>query len=156
VEAVKAWAKSLFILAVFSSTVLLVVPKSMLKQARFVAEMLLLLCVIAPLGGLLGAAGRAALLPEVGAAPVSQFSLEKFYAEETARRVTEIGARTGIPVDSVKVVTKDSGFTLVEVTVYLAEPAEEDQVVAFRAALGAYLGVQKDRVKVVLAGEAGR
>lgn len=150
--AIKAWAKSLFVLAVFSSTVLLITPKSALKQARFVAEMLLLLCVIAPLAGLLGSTGTAVgAMPSLpGAEGAERFSLEEFYAGEIARRVIEIGSRAGIPVESVKVTTKDAGFSLAEVEVYLSDLPGDEAVATFKDTLGAYLGIQKDKVKVVL------
>jgi hypothetical protein len=150
VETIRTWARSLFLLSIFSSTVLLIVPKSMQKQARFVAEMLLLLCVVAPLSGLLASGSRAALLPSAsGAGYPQQFSLGKFHAEETARRVIEIGQRTGIPVETVKVTTGDAGFSLVEVVVYLAGQPPDDTLRSFRETLGAYLGLQRDKLKLV-------
>lgn len=149
--AIKTWAKSLFVLAVFSSTVLLVTPKSMLKQARFVTELLLLLCVVAPLAGLLNSANAAAALPQVWSVEgPDRFSFEKFYAEETAKRVIEIGLRVGVPVDSVKVTTKDSGFSLAGITVYLKDRPAGDALAVFRDSLGSYLGVPSDKVEVVL------
>lgn len=149
--AIRTWAKSLFVLAVFSSAVLLVTPKSAQKQARFVAEMLLLLCVIAPLAGLLTSAGASAGTPSLPDVQGSeQFSLEKFYAEETARRVIEIGVRAGVPVDKVKVTTKDAGFSLAGITVYLKERVPDDAVNAFTSSLGAYLGIGKGEVLVVM------
>ncbi len=150
-EAVKLWARSIFLLAIFSSTVLLIIPKSMQKQSRFVAEMLLLLCVVAPLGSLLGAGSRETLVPAVpGSSTTVQFSLEKFYADETARRVTEIGQKAGIPVEGVTVTTKDSGFSLSEVVVRLAERPPDEQLTAFTESLSAYLGIQKNRLRVVV------
>ncbi|MEX0975143.1 MAG: hypothetical protein WD024_07350 [Bacillota bacterium] len=150
-EALKVWARAIFLLAIFSSTVLLIVPKSMQKQSRFVAEMLLLLCVVAPLGGLLSAGTRAALMqPDSGATAAVQFSLGKFYAEETARRVTEIGQKAGLIVESVSVTTKDAGFSLAEVLVRLKSQPEEERLHAFVESLSAYLGIQEDRLRVVV------
>lgn len=152
-EAVKGWARSLFMLAIFSSTALLIVPRSMLKQARFVAEMLLLLCVIAPLAGLLRSINGSASLPPLPATGSAWgFSLEQFHAEETARRVSEVATRAGLPVESVKVATKDAGFSLAEVTVCLSAKPEDEELAAFRDTLGAYLGIRKDRVKFVVPG----
>ncbi len=150
-EAIRTWARSLFLLSIFSSAALLIVPKPMQKQARFVAEMLLLLCVVAPLAGLLGSSTRAALLPSAtDSGYAGQFSLGKFYAEETARRVTEIGQRAGVPVESVKVATGDAGFSLTEVVIYLSNRPADETLRAFRETLGAYLGIPKDRLKLVV------
>jgi hypothetical protein len=153
VEAIKTWARSLFLLSIFSSTVLMIVPKSMQKQSRFVAEMLLLLCVMAPLAGLLSSGSRASLLPsEPGSSYTQEFSLGKFHAGETARRVTEIAERAGIPVESVKVTTGDAGFSLVEVVVYLSDRPADETLRVFRETLGAYLGIRKDRLRVIAPG----
>lgn len=150
-EAVKAWARSIFLLSIISSTALLIVPKPMQKQSRFVAEMLILLCVIAPLGGLIGAGTREALAtPGLPSQPEEGSSLGKFFAEETARRVTEIGLRTGIPVLEVTVATKDRGFSLAEVVVRFEKQPPEEQMKAFTEGLGAYLGIGKDKVRVVI------
>lgn len=150
-EAVKAWARSIFLLAVVSSTALLLVPKSMQKQSRFVAEMLILLCVIAPLATLVSATARETLVPGGLAAVVGeQPSLGKFYADETARRVTEIAQRTGLPVVEVSVATKDSGFSLASVVVRLAEHPEGDRLTAFTGSLAAYLGIGNDKLWVVV------
>lgn len=150
-EAVKVWARSIFLLAVFSSTVLLIVPKPMQKQSRFVAEMLILLCVVAPLGGLVSAGTRDVLAPSNSSSPAGEeFSLGKFYAEETARRVTEIGQKTGLPVLAVTVTTKESGFSLAGVLVRLAEQPDEEQLGAFTGSLSAYLGISKDKLRVVV------
>jgi len=151
VEAVKVWARSIFLLSVISSTALLIVPKSMQKQSRFVAEMLVLLCVIAPLGGLLRAGTREALAPPgLPSQPEEAFSLGKFYGEETARRVSEIGQQTGMTVTEVTVATKDAGFTLAEVVVYLEEQPPEERMKAFTESLTAYLGIGKDKLRVVI------
>jgi hypothetical protein len=123
----------------------------MQKQTRFVAEMLILLCVVAPLGGLVSSGTKAAVLPSgSGASVAGEFSMGKFYADETARRVAEIGETAGIPVQSVTVTTRDSGFSLAEVLVKVAEQPEEGRMRAFTESLTAYLGIGKDRLRVVV------
>ena len=150
-EAVRVWARSIFLLSVISSTALIIVPKSMQKQSRFVAEMLVLLCVIAPLGGLIRAGTREALAPpNLPSQSEEAFSLGKFYAEETARRVTEIGLEIGMPVQEVTASTKGSGFSLAEVVVHLEEQPPEEQMKAFTESLAAYLGISKDKLRVVI------
>ncbi len=150
-EAVKAWARSIFLLAVFSSTVLLVIPKSMQKQSRFVAEMLLLLCVIAPLGGLVSSGAQSALAPGNGAVAEGEAtSFGDFYSSETARRVAEIGQAIGLSIESVDVATKDSGFSLASVVVHLTDRPSDDELASFTEGLSAYLGIGKDKLRVVV------
>ncbi len=151
-EAVKVWARSIFMLSVLSSTVLLIVPKSMQKQSRFVVEMLLLLCVIAPLSGLLGSGAQDALastgLPSQSAEATS---LGRFYAEETARRVSELGEKAGLSIAEVAVATKNAGFSLAEVIVRLGANPSDEQMDAFTKSVSAYLGINQDRLRVVIA-----
>ncbi len=150
-EAVKAWARAIFLLSVIGSTAMLIVPKSMQKQSRFVVEMLILLCVIAPLSGLIPRGTEAALAIN-GAAPAgdSPPSLSTFYANETARRVSEIGKQAGVPVLEVTVLTESSGFSLSAVVVRLREQPPEERLEAFTGSLAAYLGIGKDKLRVVV------
>ncbi|MGE5580393.1 MAG: hypothetical protein ACM3WU_10150 [Bacillota bacterium] len=150
-EAVKVWARAIFLLSVIASTALLVVPKSMQKQSRFVVEMLILLCVIAPLHGLIPQGTEAALAPN-GPPTAGQevSSLGKFYANETARRVAEIGEQAGVPVLEVTVLTGSSGFSLSSVVVRLREQPSDERLSAFTGSLAAYLGIGKDRLRVVV------
>lgn len=147
-EAVKVWARSLFLVSIFSSTALLLVPKSMQRQARFVAEMLILLCVVAPLARVLSSPAAPALWSSVQPVLAEEASLGEFYTRETARMVAEIGRRAGIPVKTVKVSVGDTGLSLSEVAVYLSEPTSPDSAQTFKDAVAAYLGIPKDKVQM--------
>jgi hypothetical protein len=148
--AIKAWARSIFVLTVFSGTVLLLVPKSMTKQAKFVVEMLLLLCVVAPLAGLFRGNDRSVLTLGASWKEVSSsVSLERFLASETSRRVLEMGARADIPIDHVEAVPDAGGFTLVAVKIWLKESVPPDTLDPFMATLSAYLGVPRDTVTII-------
>ncbi len=148
--AIKVWARSIFVLTVFSSTALLLVPKSMTKQAKFVVEMLLLLCVIAPLAGLFRDGGRSALTSGDSWGEVSSpAALEKFLASETRRRILEMGAKANIPIEDAKAVAAKGGFTLAEVKIWLKDSVPLDTIKPFVATLSAYLGVPEDTVTVI-------
>lgn len=115
--------------------------------------MLILLCVVAPLGGLLRSGRDAAVLSaSPGSGYGEQSSLGRFYSEETARRITEIGRSAGLLVESVKVTTGDSGFSLVEVVVCLGGGPGDEVVRAYRETVRAYLGIQDGRLKVTVHG----
>lgn len=147
----KVWARSIFLLAIFTSTALLIIPKSMQKQARFVAEMLVLLCVVAPLAGLVNAGTREAMTPTAPSLPSPEVSaLGKFYADETARRVAEIGQRTGMPIVEVTATTSGAGLSLAGVIVRVSEQPDDERFRAFAESLAAYLGISKDRLRVVV------
>ncbi len=147
--AVKTWARSVFILSVFSSTALLLVPRSMNKQAKFVVEMLILLCVIAPLTGLFPGAVEA-LMPDgyPGEAPAGS-SLESFLASETSRRVKEIASQAGVPIKEVVTTVQKGGFALAEVKVWLAQEISWETESQFASTLAAFLGVSEVAVTVV-------
>ena len=150
-EAIKAWAKSVFILSVFASTVMLLVPKSMNKQAKFVSEMLLLLCVAAPLAGLLSGAGGIPASPELTfgeSAP--PFALNDYLVTETSRRVSEIASLAGISVDDVSVMPAQSGYGIEGITITLSSPVIDEDGEALRETLSAYLSVPVDRVRLVV------
>ena len=147
-ETVKEWARSLFLISIFSSTALLLVPKSMQRQARFVAEMLILLCVVAPLARMLTTPAASTIWSSMGSNQADQGSLGEFYAWETARMVAEIGRRAGIPVKTVEVGVGETGLSLSAVTVYLSGPVDPEAAQAFRDSVAAYLGVPKDKLQV--------
>lgn len=150
-ESVKAWARGVFLVAVFSSTVMLLVPKSFIKQAKFVSEMLLLLCVIVPLAGLLrsGTAG-----PQRTSLPTAftDFSLGQFYSMETAQRIAELAGKCGVETQEVSVTTKDGGFSLDRVLVAVMPGSPEDRLETFREAIGVYTGIPEDKVEILVSG----
>lgn len=149
-EAVRGWAKSVFILSIFASTVMLLVPKSMSKQAKFAAEMLLLLCVVAPLAGLLSGAGSIPVSPDLTfGEPAQPFALGNYLVSETRRRVTEMASLAGIPADDVSVALSQTGYGIEEIVLTLKSPVAEDDEEAFKATLSAYLSIPKDRVRFV-------
>jgi hypothetical protein len=146
VESVRDWARGLFLLAIFSSTVMLLVPKSMTKQVKFVSELLLLICVIAPLAGLVRSGSAVGLPTSQVTTDFASFSLGEFYAKETAQRVRELGEKAGLSVESVEVRTKDGGLSLDEVSVVVAPGASPEELGAFREAIGIYAGIPEDKV----------
>jgi hypothetical protein len=148
-ESVREWARGIFLLAVFASTVMLLVPKSVMRQAKFVSELLLLLCVIAPLAGILrtGTPG----LPRSASETFSDFSLGEFYSNETARRIEELGQKCGVEIKAVSVSTKDGGFSLDRVDVEVMQ-ASGDRLAAFREAIEIYTGIPGEKVEISIIG----
>lgn len=149
-ESIRIWARGLFLLAVFSSTAMLLVPKSMVKQVKFVSELLLLLCVIAPIAALIRSEGGIGLPSAQVPTVPDEFSLSRFYSKETARRVAELGETTGVRVQSVNVVMKDGGLALGEVAVVVGPGATGEQLAAFKEAVRIYAGIPKDNVRLVV------
>lgn len=148
-EAVREWARGVFVLAVFASTVMLLVPKSVIRQTRFVSELLLLLCVIAPLAGVLK--GGTFGLPGRAAQTFADFSLGDFYSAETARRIGELAITCGVEVKSVSVRTKDGGFSLDTVSVSVS-PCPDDRLDEFHKAIQVYTGIPAEKVEISIAG----
>jgi hypothetical protein len=129
---------------------MLLVPKSMSKQAKFASEMLLLLCVVAPLAGLLTGDGSVSVLPDLTFGESAQpFSLGNYLVSETERRVTEMASIAGIPADDVSVTLSETGYDIEEITLTLESFVPVDEEEAFRRTLSAYLSVPTDRVKFV-------
>lgn len=148
-ESVRVWARGVFLLAVFASTVMLLVPKSVVRQAKFVSELLILLCVIAPLAGILrsGTPG----LPQTATETFADFALGEFYSNETARHIRELGETCGVGVKAVSVSTKDGGFSLDRVDVEV-EPTSADELAAFREAIEIYTGIPGEKVEISILG----
>lgn len=139
----------MFVLAVFSSAALLVVPPSMARHARFVAEMVILLCLIAPLSGIVATGTDLSRTVSVQGISSGSFSLSRFYAQELESRIRQIGQRAGIPIESVKVAAAGGGLTLTGVTVSVSEKLDSALEAAFRDALAAYVGLRRDSVVIV-------
>lgn len=148
-EAIKEWARSVYILAMLSSVVLLLVPRKMLRQVRFVAEIIMLLCILSPvLGAVLGAENLTIYSERFEPPESYSASLEKFYVGEIERRIKEIGNDAGIPVKSVR--TNLSGFapkfSVSSVSIYLSAPVEKDKTRKFRDLIAAYLGIDSSKI----------
>lgn len=124
------------------------VPRSMLRQARFVIEMVLLLCVIAPAIGFLPRVEMAgASWNPTAAVPgdAEPFSIERFYARETESRVEEIARRLKIPLAGVSV-SIGSGLRLSAITVLVEAMPEEDVLQVFKQSLTSYMGIPGEKV----------
>ncbi len=150
-SAVKTWARSLLVLAVFSSGALFVVPRSMLRQAKFVIEMVLLLCVIVPVSFLPRVETSHAPWNQAATVPgdAEPFSIERFYARETETRVEEIARKLKIPLAGVSVST-GSGLRLSAITVLVETMPEEETLQAFRQSLISYMGIPAEKVIISL------
>ncbi|QUL98933.1 MAG: hypothetical protein IMF26_02345 [Candidatus Fermentithermobacillus carboniphilus] len=153
-EAIKEWARSVYLLAVFSSAVLLIVPKTMQRQARFVVEMLMLLCVLAPLFHLMPRPIETTVSSGSYVSGSYTASLERFYVAEVERRVREVGQGAGIAIRDVEVVVTGSapGFRVGAVKVVLGRDLTEEEARRFREVTGAYLNIPPDRVALEVAG----
>ena len=148
-EAIKSWAKSVFVLSILASTAMLLVPKSMSKQAKFAAEMLILLCVVAPLTGLLSGTSSAPASPDLTLGEsTAPFVLGNYLASETSRRAKEIVSLAGVSVDDVLVVPKETGYGIEEITITLASLSDEDEQ-ALRATLSQCLSVPADTIRFI-------
>lgn len=121
-ESLKAWAKGVYLVAVISSAALVLIPKSMQKQSKFVIELLLLLCILAPVAGFVGKPQQVAGL-RLGQDTweADGFSLERFYALEVQRRVTQLALAAGLPIHSVQVEPAGVApeFSATKLTLYL-------------------------------------
>ncbi len=148
--AIKLWARSIFVLSVLTSTALVLVPKSMQKQARFVTEMLILLCIVAPLASLMRNVGLQSDIAQYQWDELNQpQTLETFLALETERRVLQITNDAGIPVLDVEALASKGGFTLAQVKIWSKDRVPEGAKESFVATLSAYLGVPKDKITVI-------
>ncbi len=151
-ESLKAWAKSIYLVAIVSSVAILMIPKSMQKQSKFVIELLLLLAILAPIAGFVN---KSYDVPQViweyqdldsGYVPLSIF-----YIKEIQRQVTQLAVAAGLPVHSVMV--KAGGlppdFSGSGITLYLNEPVnEQDQHVMdqFSELLASRFSISAERI----------
>jgi hypothetical protein len=149
-ESVRVWARGLFLLSVFASTVMLLVPKSVIRQAKFVSELLLLLCVIAPLAGILRSGTPN--LPLRAEETFTDLSIGEFYEAETARRIRELAEECGVEIKAVSVNTKDGGFSLDKVDVTVMPGPGDDRLEAFREAIRIYMGISREKVEIAVFG----
>ncbi|MGI6620069.1 MAG: hypothetical protein ACOX35_01270 [Bacillota bacterium] len=151
-ESLKSWARTVYLVAVISSAALLMIPKSMQKQSKFVIELLLLLCIVVPPVGLVGKSHEVAgirwdyadLAPE-------DFSLERFYASEVQRRAVQMGLAAGLRIHSVEVEARGIApdFSGTKVYVYLTGPIDESEaevIQKFRELLATHLGIDPKHI----------
>lgn len=142
-DSLKDWARGVYLLAVFSSAAILIIPKCMQKQSKFVIELLMLLCIMAPVarfaGKPLDASSAAWNYREHDS---NLISLETFYTQETGRRVKEMAISAGLPVDKVSV--EALGFAprfSCRVTLYLSSAPDRDVADSFARFLSSYLSI---------------
>ncbi len=148
--AIKVWARSIFVLSVLTSTALILVPKSMQKQARFVTEMLILLCIVAPLAGLMRNVGLHTDVTGYQWDEINQPAvLETFLASETEKRVLQISADAGIAVSGVEAQASKGGFTLDHVKIWAEDEVSESSEESLVATLSAFLGVPQDKITII-------
>lgn len=144
----KEWARGVYLLAVFSSAAILLIPKRMQKQSKFVIELLMLLCIMAPIAGLVGKPIDAASVAWNYREHDSNLtSLETFYAQETGRRVKEMAISAGLPVDKVLVEALGLApdFTC-RVTLFLSSAPDQDVADSFARFLSSYLSISLEHI----------
>ncbi len=152
-ESLKVWAKTVYLLAVISSAALLMIPRGMQKQSRFVIEMLMLLCILSPVVGFLGKShDTAAITMNYREYDFGTASLETFYSREIERRVLEMSVAAGLPIDSVSAEVKGFAPNFQEsgVTLYLSAPVddiEQEELDNFRKLLAAHLSMNIDNIQ---------
>ena len=137
-DAVKAWARGIFVLSVLSSATLLIVPRKAQKQTRFVLSMLLLLCTVAPLVKVVPALKDGENVfssPEEG-----EFHIRGFLEEETAQTVRLVASKAGYEVLSVKVGVK--GLSVKRLEMDIKGPLDEGEKEDLEELLSAYLGIE--------------
>lgn len=151
-ESLKSWAKTIYLVAVISSAALVLIPRSMQKQSKFVIELLLLLCIVAPVAGFVGKPHQVAGMTWTleGWEPES-FSLERFYASEVQRRAMEMGIAAGLPIHSVEVETQGLApdFSGSKVCLYLSAPLDESDagvMHSFKELLATHLGIDPENI----------
>ena len=148
--AIKVWARSIFVLSVLTSTALILVPKSMQKQARFVTEMLILLCIVAPLASLMRNTDFQSHVAGYQWDELNQpAALETFLASETKRRVLQISGDAGIEVIDVEASASKGGFTLDYVKIWSKGQVPEGAKESLVKTLSAFLGVPRDKITVI-------
>lgn len=151
-ESLKVWAKTVYLLAVISSAALLMIPRGMQKQSRFVIEMLMLLCILAPVAGFSGKFYDTATVTwNYGEYDFGAASLESFYSREIERRVMEMSIAAGLALDSVSVQVEGfaPNFQGSELILYLSSPADEieqDKLDNFCKLLAAHLSMSIDNI----------
>jgi hypothetical protein len=149
-SSIKEWARTIYLVSVFSALALLIVPRSMLKQVRFVVEMLLIFCILAPLiNAVLGGGPETVLMNGSFDLPGS-LNMASYYTMETGRRIKETGLSLGLPVDNVEIKVSGTGpgFRVTSISVDVSESPEPETENAFVQALSAYIGVDEDRITI--------
>ena len=103
-QSLKTWAKTVYLVAVLSSAALLMIPRSMQKQSKFVIELLLLLCILAPTANLARKSFDISEIPwDYHFWYSDSASFETLYAREVERQVKELSSAAGFSVHSVHV-----------------------------------------------------
>ncbi|MGI6628238.1 MAG: hypothetical protein ACOX4K_07840 [Bacillota bacterium] len=148
-EFLKEWARGVYLLAVLSSAAILMIPKSMQKQSKFVIELLMLLCIIAPVAGFIRKPIDAPSATwNYREQDYRDISLKAFYAGEVSRRVKDTAISVGLPVESVLVEVSGfaPGFTCSGINIYLSSPVEEGKTDSFARFLASYLAIDQSRI----------
>jgi len=148
VGSLKEWARGVYLLAVFSSAAILLIPKRMQKQSKFVIELLMLLCIMAPVAGLVGKSiDTASVAWNYREHDSNLTSLKTFYAQETGRRVKEMAISAGLPVDKVLVEALGLApdFTC-RVTLFLSSAPDQDVADSFARFLSSYLSISLEHI----------
>lgn len=149
---IKAWARSLVILAVFSSGALFLVPKGVQKQAKFVLEMLLLLCAIVPVVWIvpgLGIAEKAwSASTQVSG---DNFGVRQFFAKEMEAQVRETAKKLGMNASVTAQVASD--LRLVSLTLTVDSVQDDETLHALKHSLATYMGISEDKIVFLVSGE---
>lgn len=150
-EFVKSWAKSVYVLAVLSSLVVVMAPRKMQKEIRFVLEIMVLLLLLTPLVTLFGKSPSFENTWTNTTDNLSRqnyLSLESFFRDETKRRILTISKTLGLTVDSVEVEVKGvfPNLTVSRLVVALNQPEDQESLENFRRSLQSYLGVPEESI----------
>ncbi len=150
--AIRLWAKSVFAISMLASALVLLVPKSMAKQSRFAAEMLILLAVLTPLVGFFV---RGDVVPAStnlsGESGAERFALDRFVASEIAARVGDMVRAAGFSAGEVAVETSGSGYQVAGIKLALTgESPTASELAALKATLSAYLSVPGENIFITV------
>ena len=148
-EALKNWAKGVYLLAVFSSVVMMIIPKRVEKQSRFVMELLMLLCIMAPVTGFVkNPIDRDRVAWNLQENDFGYDSLREFYEVESCRRVKELAEDLGLSVESVSVEVSGHtpNFSVGSITLRLSDLPHEEIASGLKDFLSAYFSINQDQI----------
>lgn len=165
-EVIREWARSVSLVAVVCSMILMLAPAKMKKNVAFVLELIVLVAVIAPAWSwvsLVRARPAALSLESYLPQGTDSGAFRQLYVVETRRQVEALVRSFGLPVLSVKVEVDAATGNLSRIIVAIpsneagsvARAEDEGVPESFRKLLSLYTGVPESSV-IVETAEGGK
>lgn len=145
-QAVREWARSVYVVSVVASIAVLLLPKRYAKHGRFVAEMLILVCVLSPIAKLSNVSQQELFRSTFSGQEVSPSG--EFYARQVEDGIRGIANSLGLTVGEVELEIKDGSGEFARVIICLERPAGEDAIKALKKTVAAWFGMDEASVTV--------